>query len=182
MRHQQQLHREEFSCQPRSCCLNLGKESLRDIPAFLMLVFFLRSHGKRMKFSTQSRMSSTKSEVKWSRPVLSDSLWPHGLSPTRLLPWDFPGKSTGVGHHFLLQRIFPTQGLNPGLPHCRQTLCYLSWDWKGMPCIWESGQWCYEPLYSLFLFLNSPSPVSIIKIEFHTSCSLFFPVLTFKLI
>ena len=34
---------------------------------------------------------------KWSRSVVSDSWWPHGLQPTRLLrPWDFPGKSTGV--------------------------------------------------------------------------------------
>ena len=41
-------------------------------------------------------------------------------------PWDFPGKSTGVGCHFLLQGIFPTQGSNPGLPHCRQTLYSLS--------------------------------------------------------
>ena len=39
--------------------------------------------------------------------------------------WDFPGKSTGVGCHFLLQRIFPTQGSNPGLLHCRQTLYHL---------------------------------------------------------
>ena len=38
----------------------------------------------------------------------------------------FPGKSTGVGCHFLLQGIFPTQGLNPGLPHCRQMLYHLS--------------------------------------------------------
>ena len=42
---------------------------------------------------------------------MSDSLRPHGLKPTRLLlPWDFPGKSTGVGCHLLLQGIFPTQG------------------------------------------------------------------------
>ena len=41
-------------------------------------------------------------------------------------PWDFPGKSTGVGCHFLLQGIFLTQGLKPGLPHCRQTLYRLS--------------------------------------------------------
>ena len=35
---------------------------------------------------------------KWSRSVVSDSLRPHGLQPTRLLcPWDFPGKNTGVG-------------------------------------------------------------------------------------
>ena len=41
---------------------------------------------------------------KWSRSVMSDSSWLHGLQPTRLLrPWDFPGKSTGVGCHCLLQ-------------------------------------------------------------------------------
>ena len=51
------------------------------------------------------------------------------LSRVRLFatPWtvaykDFPGKSAGVDCHFLLQGIFPTQELNPGLPHCRQTL------------------------------------------------------------
>ena len=56
---------------------------------------------------------------------MSDSLWPHGLY--RLFhPWDFPGKNTGVGCHFLLQGIFPTQGLNPGLPHSRQMLYCLS--------------------------------------------------------
>ena len=55
--------------------------------------------------------------------VVSYSWWHHGLWPTRLLrPWDFPGKSTGVGCHFLLQGIFPTQGSNPGLLNCRQML------------------------------------------------------------
>ena len=40
---------------------------------------------------------------KWSRSVVSDPQWPHGLQPSRLLrPWDFPGKSTGVGCHCLL--------------------------------------------------------------------------------
>ena len=66
-------------------------------------------------------------KVKWSHSVVSHSLRPHGLQPLRLLhPWDFPSKSTGVGCHFLLQGIFPTQGLNRGLPHCRQTLYPLS--------------------------------------------------------
>ena len=37
-------------------------------------------------------------------------------------PWDSPGKNTGVGYHFLLQGIFPTQELNPGLLCCRQIL------------------------------------------------------------
>ena len=43
-----------------------------------------------------------------------------------LHPWDFPGKGTGVGCHFLLQRIFLTQGSNPSLLHCRQPLYPLS--------------------------------------------------------
>ena len=52
---------------------------------------------------------------------------PWTVACTKLLcPRDFPGKSTGVGCHFLLQGIFPTQGSNPGLPHCRQTLYRLS--------------------------------------------------------
>ena len=59
---------------------------------------------------------------------MSDSLWPLGLyvAPRLLCPWDFPGKNTGMGCHFLLQEIFPTQGLNLGLPHCRQMLYRLS--------------------------------------------------------
>ena len=58
--------------------------------------------------------------------VVSDSLWPKGLQPARLLwPWDSPGKNTGVGCHALLHGIFPTQGLKPHLLcllHCRCTL------------------------------------------------------------
>ena len=43
--------------------------------------------------------------------MVSDSSRSYGLKPTRLLcPWDFPGKNTGVGCHFLPQGIFPTQG------------------------------------------------------------------------
>ena len=62
-----------------------------------------------------------------SNSVTSSSLRPHGLQPARLLcPWNFPGKDTRGGCHFLRQGIFPTQGSNPGLPHCRQTLFHLS--------------------------------------------------------
>ena len=43
------------------------------------------------------------------------------LPGSSLHPWDFPGKSTGVGCHFLLQGIFSTQGLNPGLPYFMQS-------------------------------------------------------------
>ena len=59
-------------------------------------------------------------------------LQPHGLQPTRLLcPWDSPGKNTGVDCHFLLQGIFPTQELNPGLLHCRQIFYQL--NYQGSP-------------------------------------------------
>ena len=52
---------------------------------------------------------------------------------TKLLhPWDFQGKSTAVGCRFLLQGIFPTQGSNPGLSHCRQTLYHLSHQGKSL--------------------------------------------------
>ena len=62
-----------------------------------------------------------------SRSVVSDSLWPYGLEPTKLLcPWNSPDKNIGVGCHFFLQGIFPTQGSNLGLSHCRQILYRLS--------------------------------------------------------
>ena len=48
---------------------------------------------------------------------------------------DSPGKNTGVGCHALLQGIFPTQGLNSSLPHCRQILYHLSY--QGSPRILE---------------------------------------------
>ena len=69
-----------------------------------------------------------------SRSVVSDSLQPHGLKPTRLLcPWDFPGKDIGVSCYFLLQGIFPTEGSNPGLLHCRQILYRLSYKGRPVP-------------------------------------------------
>ena len=62
-----------------------------------------------------------------SRSVVSNSLWPHGLYS----PWNSPGQNTGVGSLSLLQGIFPMEGSNPGLPHCRQILHEL--NYKGDP-------------------------------------------------
>ena len=71
----------------------------------------------------------------------------HGVSP---------GKNTRLGCHAFLRRIFPTQGLNPGLPHCWWILYYLShrgspfwsrrWVWRhrALPCLFSS-QWKIEP-------------------------------------
>ena len=58
---------------------------------------------------------------------MSDSLRPHGLYS----PWSSPGQNTGVSSLSLLQGIFPTQGSNPGLPHCRRILYQPSH--KGRP-------------------------------------------------
>ena len=65
--------------------------------------------------------------VKWSEShsVVSDSLQPHGLYN----PWNSPGQNTGVGSHSVLQGIFPIQGLNRGLLHCRWILYQLSYQW-----------------------------------------------------
>ena len=53
-------------------------------------------------------------------PTLCDPMdyTAHGILQARILEWDSP---------FLLKGIFPTQGLNPGLPHCRQILYQLSY-------------------------------------------------------
>ena len=53
-----------------------------------------------------------------SHSVVSDSLRLHGLYSS----WNSPGQNTGVGSLSLLQGLFPTQGSNPGLPHCRWIL------------------------------------------------------------
>ena len=90
-------------------------------------------------------LAESESEVAQSCPTLCNHM------DTRLLrPWDFLGKSTGVGCHFLCHGIFPTQGSNPGLPHCRQTLYHQSHqgslaDWglnegEGHVRSWEVGR------------------------------------------
>ena len=63
------------------------------------------------------------SEVAHSCPTLCD---PMDCSLPGSSVWDFPDNSTGVDCHFLLQGIFPNQGSNLGLPHCRQILYHLS--------------------------------------------------------
>ena len=65
------------------------------------LGFSRQEHWSGLPFPSPTQESE---KWKWSRSVVSDSEQPHGLQPTRLLhPWDFPGKSMGVGRHCLLQ-------------------------------------------------------------------------------
>ena len=64
-----------------------------------------------------------------SRSVMSNSLQPHELEPTRLLcPWNFPGKNSGVGFHFLFHGVFfPIEGSNLRL------LQLLHWQRGSLP-------------------------------------------------
>ena len=65
--------------------------------------------ARTLEWVAISFSNAWKWKVKGSRSVVSDSSRPHGLRPTRLLrPWDFPGKSAGVGCHCLLQSISET--------------------------------------------------------------------------
>ena len=71
-----------------------------------------------------------------SHSVVSDLLWPHRLSPARLLhPWNSPSKNAGLDCHSFLQRNFPTKGSNPGLQPHKQIFYHLSyrevlaWKW-----------------------------------------------------
>ena len=70
--------------------------------------------------------------------VIVSHLYPYGLWVARLLcPWNSPGKNTGVGIHSLLQGIFPIQGSNLGLLHCRQSLLPEPPGSLGEPSSWE---------------------------------------------
>ena len=67
---------------------------------------------------------------KWKSLSPVRLLWPHGL-------YFSSGQNIGVGSLSLLQGIFPTQGLNPCLPHCRQILYHLSYQGRG----WQRMKW-----------------------------------------
>ena len=92
--------------------------------------------------------------------VVSDSLQPYRLHG----PWNCPGQNTGVDSCSLLQGIFPTQELNPGLPHCRWILYYLSH--KGNPRILE---WVAYPFSSRSSQCRNRTGVSCIAGGFFTS-------------
>ena len=79
---------------------------------------------------------------KWSHSVVSDSSRPHGLQTTRLLcPWDFPGKSTGVGCHCLLRYRGTTASKLEDLliGRCGTSLLLLLCQWNKQDHQWREG-------------------------------------------
>ena len=90
----------------------------------------------------------------------SATLQLHGLHS----PWNSSGQNTEMGSHSLLQGIFPTQGLNPGLLHCRQILYQLSH--KGSPRILA---WVAYPFSSRSSWPRNWTRVSCIAGGFFTN-------------
>ena len=68
----------------------------------------------------------------------SATLWTRVRLP--FLSWDSPGQNTGVGSRSLFQGIFPTQGSNPSLLHCRRILCHLS-HYERPLCVLSKELW-----------------------------------------
>ena len=79
-------------------------------------------------------------------------------------PWNSPGQDTGVGSLSLLQGIFPTQGSNPGLLHCRRILYQLSH--KGSPRILK---WVAYPFSTGSFWSRNRTGVSCIAGRFFTN-------------
>ena len=106
--------------------------------------------------------------------VVSNSLWLHGLYSPR----NSPDQNTGVGSLSLLQGIFPTQGWNPSLPHCRWILYQLSH--KGSPRILE---WVAYPFSRGSSWPRNQTEVSCIAGGFFTNWAmrefLFFLLLVY---
>ena len=98
----------------------------------------------------------------WRFPWTVDSLQPQGLYS----PWNFPGQNTGMGSLSLLQGIFPIQGLNPGLPHCKWILYQLSH--QGSPSVLEGVAYHFSRGISQ---PRNRTRVSCISGRFFTSCT-----------
>ena len=106
--------------------LSLSKlqEMVKDREMWCVTVHGVAKSQIRLKDWTTTTICIYIYIVKWREihSVLSNSLPLHGLCS----PWNSPGQITGVDSLSLFQRIFPTQGSNPSLPHCRQIL-FTSW-------------------------------------------------------
>ena len=112
-------------------------------PSFQLFIFLLTSsitskYKCHVSFYENAalRLHSLSKVRSESYSVLSNSLRLHGL----YRPWNSPGQNTGMGSLSLLQGIFPTQGSNPGLLHCRQILYQL--NHQGSPSL---PNWVFFP-------------------------------------
>ena len=112
-----------------------------------------------LNFNNKSEICFHSAHESESRSAVSDSFRPNGLHS----PWNSPGQNTGVGSRSLLQGIFPTQGSNPGLLHCRRILYRLSH--QGSPTL----EWVDYPSSSGSSRSRNRTGVSCIAGGFFTS-------------
>ena len=147
-------------------------ENPRDREAWWAAVYGVAQSQTRLKrlSSSSSRLyPSPLTSILWSRNIseLVVNIWkgkvlpscptlcdPHGLQNPR----NSPGQNTGVGNLSLLQGIIPTQGSNPGLPHCRCILYQPSH--KGISNTENSRNFSGEILLYFMMILNTNGEVS----------------------
>ena len=122
------------------------------------LGFSRQEHWSGLPFPSPMHESE---KWKWSRSVVSNSSRPRGLQPTRLLcPWDFPGESTGVGCHCLLQRgmgaaqqhllVHIGTGIAQGIFNSKNL-------WDSSYCYFILGVLIYCSSFLLFKFTHKPT-------------------------
>ena len=140
-------------------CLSLGLDWKLTFSKFadILSAALLQHHLSGLCSKWANLQNPSESE---SHSVMSDSLQPHGPYSS----WNSLGQNTGVGSLSLLQGIFPTQGLNPGLPNCRQILYQLSH--KGRSRILE---WVAYPFSSGSSLPRKRTGVSFIAGRFFTN-------------
>ena len=129
----------------------------------LLILYIILANQKcsyflcKLKRPAQVRLKTSM----WSESAQScPTLWPHGL----YCPWNSPGQNTGVVSLSFLQGIFPTQGLNPDLLHCRWILYQLSH--KGSP---QKLEWVAYPLARSSSWPRNRTGVSCFADRFFTN-------------
>ena len=108
-----------------------SEEVLNEPPQNVSLWHGILSWGQLLRQKVPEASHYVSPCTAHSRSIVSDSVTPWTAAHDSSVHGDSPDKITGVGCHAFLQGTFPTQGSNPGLPHCRQILYQLSY--QGIP-------------------------------------------------
>ena len=119
----ERLRETETTVLPQGFLICRFQDTICMYPFWIVILLFpykVRSLFNRKRETSTKSCRAWSFRILWSEScsVVSDCLRLHG----QYSPWNSPGQNTQVGSLSLLQGIFPTQGSNPGLPHCRQIL------------------------------------------------------------
>ena len=135
-------------------CLYISNFSLFFFFSFLLKYSWFYSVVSITAVQQSDSVIYTRAVLSYS--IVSNSLQPHGLYPTRFLyPWGFSRQEYWSGLPSSPQGIFSTQRLNPGLPHCRQILYCLSH--QESPTTREAHKYTHTFPFIIFFFHYGPS-------------------------